>query len=70
MALKLFGILFGMVLILWGVYRMKKDDAFVGKNQTRKNLFNLLINGQSSGIGQLLSGILLVILVIVSFIIK
>ncbi|MES5930007.1 hypothetical protein QCI77_29255 [Bacillus cereus group sp. MG9] len=70
MALKLFGILFGIVLILWGVYRMKKDDAFVGKNQTRKNLFNLLINGQSSGIGQLLSGILLVILVIVSFIIK
>ncbi|EJS62379.1 hypothetical protein CN425_04730 [Bacillus cereus] len=70
MALKLFGILFGIVLILWGVYRMKKDDAFVGKTQTRKNLFNLLINGQSSGIGQLLSGILLVILVIVSFIIK
>ncbi|MDM5235279.1 hypothetical protein QUF83_03425 [Bacillus cereus] len=70
MALKLFGILFGIVLILWGVYRMKKDDAFVGKTQTTKNLFNLLINGQSSGIGQLLSGILLVILVIVSFIIK
>ncbi|MES5928085.1 hypothetical protein QCI77_19160 [Bacillus cereus group sp. MG9] len=70
MALKLFGIVFGVVLILWGVYRMKKDDAFVGKTQTRKNLFNLLINGQSSGIGQLLSGILLVILVIVSFIIK
>lgn len=70
MALKLFGILFGIVLILWGVYRMKKDDAFVGKTQTKKNLFNLLINGQSSGIGQLLSGILLVILVIVSFIIK
>ncbi|EJS62824.1 hypothetical protein [Bacillus cereus] len=70
MALKLFGILFGIVLILWGVYRMKKDDPFVGKTQTRKNLFNLLINGQSSGIGQLLSGILLVILVIVSLIIK
>ncbi|XMA23509.1 hypothetical protein M9428_01315 (plasmid) [Bacillus bombysepticus] len=70
MALKLFGIVFGVVLILWGVYRMKKDDAFVGKTQTRKNLFNLLILGEASGLGQLLSGILLVILVIVSIIIK
>ncbi|MEH6892599.1 hypothetical protein V7024_23650 [Bacillus sp. JJ864] len=70
MALKLFGIVFGIVLILWGVYRMKKDDAFVGKTQTRKNLFNLLILGGASGLGQFLGGILLVILVIVSFIIK
>ncbi|MBE7121244.1 hypothetical protein [Bacillus cereus] len=70
MALKLFGIVFGVVLILWGVYRMKKDDAFVGKTQTRKNLFNLLILGEASGLGQLLGGILLVIAVIVSFIIK
>ena len=70
MALKLFGIVFGVVLISWGVYRMKKDDAFVGKTQTRKNLFNLLILGEASGLGQLLGGILLVILVIVSFIIK
>ena len=70
MALKLVGIVLGVALILSGVYKMKKYDAFVGKTQTRKNLFNLLINGQSSGIGQLLGGILLVILVIVSFIIK
>ncbi|PFD35116.1 hypothetical protein CN285_24360 [Bacillus cereus] len=70
MALKLFGIVFGVVLILWGVYRMKKDDAFVGKTQTRKNLFNLLILGGASGLGQFIGGILLVILVIVSFIIK
>lgn len=70
MALKLFGIVFGIVLILWGIYRMKRDDAFVGKTKTRKNLFNLLILGEASGLGQLLGGILLVILVIVSFIIK
>ncbi|MDP7978935.1 hypothetical protein [Bacillus multifaciens] len=70
MALKLFGIVLGVVLILWGLYRMKRDDAFVGKTQTRKNLFNLLILGEASGLGQLLGGILLVILVIVSFIIK
>ncbi|PKR94555.1 Sucrose-6-phosphate hydrolase [Bacillus cereus Rock4-18] len=70
MALKLFGIVFGMVLILWGVYRMKKDDAFIGKTQTRKNLFNLLILGEASGLGQFLGGLLLVILGIVALIIK
>ncbi|PFV07712.1 hypothetical protein COL10_20775 [Bacillus cereus] len=70
MALKLFGIVFGIVLILWGVYRMKKDDAFVGKTQTRKNLFNLLILGEASGLGQFLGGLLLVILGIVALIIK
>ncbi|PFC74914.1 hypothetical protein CN290_10960 [Bacillus cereus] len=70
MALKLFGIVFGIVLILWGVYRMKKDDAFVGKTQTRKNLFNLLILGEASGLGQFLGGLLLVILGIVAVIIK
>ncbi|PDY53426.1 hypothetical protein [Bacillus toyonensis] len=70
MALKLFGIVFGMVLILWGVYRMKKDDAFVGKTQKRKNLFNLLILGEASGLGQFLGGLLLVILGIVALIIK
>lgn len=70
MALKLLFILFGVVLVLWGIYRMKTDDAFVGKNQKRKNLFNLLILGQASGIGQFLSGILCIILGIVSFIIK
>jgi len=69
MILKLLFILFGVVLVLWGIYRMKTDDAFVGKNQTRKNLFNLLILGQASGIGQLLSGILCIILGIVAFII-
>lgn len=70
MVLKLLLIVFGVVLISWGIYRMKTDDAFVGKTQTRKNLFNLLILGQASGLGQLLSGILCVILGIVAFIIK
>ncbi|PEE33558.1 hypothetical protein [Bacillus pseudomycoides] len=70
MILKLLFILLGVVLVVWGIYRMKTDDAFVGKKQTRKNLFNLLILGQASGIGQLLSGILCIILGIVSFIIK
>ncbi|EJV55590.1 MULTISPECIES: hypothetical protein [Bacillus] len=70
MVLKIVLIVIGLALILSGVYKMKKYDAFVGKTQTRKNLFNLLINGQSSGIGQLLSGIVCIVLAIVAFIIK
>ncbi|MEW9183492.1 hypothetical protein AB2553_24665 [Bacillus mycoides] len=70
MVLKIVLIVIGLALILSGVYKMKKYDAFVGKSQTRKNLFNLLINGQSSGIGQLLSGIVCIVLAIVAFIIK
>ncbi|MBJ8019631.1 hypothetical protein JDS93_26895 [Bacillus cereus group sp. N34] len=70
MILKLLFIILGVVLVAWGIYRMKTDDAFVGKTQKRKNLFNLLILGQASGVGQLLSGILCIILGIVSFIIK
>ncbi|MDM5186083.1 hypothetical protein QUF99_01160 [Bacillus sp. DX4.1] len=70
MILKLLFILFGVVLVLWGIYRMKTDDAFVGKTQTRKNIFNFLILGETSGLGQLLGGILCIILGILSFIIK
>ena len=35
-----------------------------------KNIVNLLLTGQSSGIGQFLSGVLCIIIGIVSFIIK
>ncbi|MFB5253078.1 hypothetical protein ACE38F_22525 [Bacillus mycoides] len=70
MMIKLLFILFGVVLVLWGIYKMKKDDAFVGKTQTRKNIFNLLILGEASGHGQFLGGILCIILGIVSLIIK
>ncbi|MBM7833168.1 hypothetical protein [Clostridium sardiniense] len=67
---KLLFILFGVLLTLWGIHRMKTDDAFFGKTQKRKNIFNLLIMGQASGIGQFLGGILCIIIGIVSFIIK
>ncbi|MBU3136986.1 hypothetical protein KPL39_11995 [Clostridium gasigenes] len=67
---KLLFILFGVLLVLWGMYRMKTDKAFVGKTQTRKNIFNFFLLGQASGLGQLLSGILVIILGILSFIIK
>ena len=70
MIMKILFILFGVLLTLWGIYRMKTDKAFVGKTQTRRNIFNLLIMGQASGIGQLLSGVICIILGILSFIIK
>jgi uncharacterized membrane protein YccF (DUF307 family) len=49
---------------------MKKDDALIGKTQTRRNIFNFILTGQASGLGQLLSGILCIILGIVAFFIK
>lgn len=70
MTMKILFILFGVLLTLWGIYRMKTDDAFAGKTQTRKNIFNLLIFGEASGIGQLLGGIACIILGIISFVIK
>ena len=68
--LKLLFILFGVVLVLWGRYRMKKDDAFVGKTQKTKNIFNFLLMGEASGLGQFLGGILCIIIGIISFFIK
>lgn len=70
MALQIFLIGFGVLLVLWGIYRMKTDDAFVGKTQTKKNIFNLFLLGQASGIGQLLSGILCIGIGIASFFLK
>lgn len=70
MILKLLFILFGVVLVLWGIYRMKTDEAFIGKTQTRKNIFNFFILGEAVGIGQFLSGIACIIIGILSFIIK
>jgi len=60
----------GVVLIIWGIYRMKTDDGLFGKSQKSKNIFNLLLTGQASGIGQFLSGILLIVIGIIGFIVK
>lgn len=70
MILKLLFIIFGILLTFWGIYRMKNDDSFFGKSQNSKNIFNLLLLGQASGIGQFLSGILCIILGIVAFLVK
>ncbi|MCC3869203.1 hypothetical protein [Terrisporobacter mayombei] len=66
----IFIMIFGAILIVWGIYRMKNDDALFGKTQKGKNIFNLIIMGQASGIGQFASGILCIIIGIASFIIK
>lgn len=68
--MQIFIILFGVVLTAWGIYRMKTDDALFGKTQKGKNIFNLILMGEASGIGQFLGGVLCIILGIASFIIK
>lgn len=60
--LGLVSIIFGIVLTAWGIYRMKSDDGLFGKTQKSKNIFNLFLLGQASGIGQFLSGIVCVII--------
>lgn len=66
----IFMMIFGVILVVWGTYRMKTDDAFFGKTQRGKNIFNLIIFGEASGIGQLAGGVLCIIIGIASFIIK
>ncbi|MEJ9233310.1 hypothetical protein LAV79_28880 [Peribacillus butanolivorans] len=62
--------IFGTVLIVWGIYRMKTDDGLFGKNQKSKNIFNLLLMGEASGLGQFSGGILCIILGVIAFFVK
>jgi len=62
--------IFGIVLVVWGTYRMRRDDGLFGKSQKSKNIFNLLLMGEASGLGQFLSGILCIILGIIAFIVR
>ncbi|KAA0964936.1 hypothetical protein FQ087_01005 [Sporosarcina sp. ANT_H38] len=63
-------LIFGVVLTVWGLYRMRTDDGLFGKNRKTKNIFNLILMGQASGLGQFLSGVLCMIIWIISFFIK
>jgi hypothetical protein len=67
---KILFILFGVGLVSWGIHRMKTDDGLFGKSQKSKNIFNLLLMGEASGLGQFLGGVLCIIIGITSFIIK
>ncbi|MEI2471378.1 hypothetical protein V8V75_17680 [Peribacillus frigoritolerans] len=60
--------IFGAVLIVWGIYRMKTDDGLFGKNRKSKNIFNLLLMGEASGLGQFLGGILFIIIGFIAFV--
>ncbi|MEH7500596.1 hypothetical protein V7152_00940 [Neobacillus drentensis] len=60
----------GAVLIVWGIYRMKTDDGLFGKNRKSKNIFNLLLMGEASGLGQFLSGVLCIVIGIIAFFVK
>lgn len=62
--------IFGLVLVVWGIYRMRTEDGLFGKNCKRKNIFNLLLMGEASGLGQFSGGILFIIIGIVAFIVK
>ncbi|MBD8590787.1 hypothetical protein IFT92_23905 [Peribacillus simplex] len=62
--------IFGAVLIVWGIYRMKTDDGLFGENRKSKNIFNLMLMGEASGLGQFLSGILCIIIAIIAVIMK
>lgn len=62
--------IFGVVLIVWGLYLMRKEDGLFGKNRKSKNIFNFILMGQASGLGQFISGILSIIVGIIAIIMK
>ena len=62
--------IFGIILITWGIYRMRTDKGLFGKSQRSKNIFNLLLMGEASGLGQFLGGVLCIIIGIIAFFIK
>lgn len=59
---------FGVLLAGWGYVRIKGDFK---DNKEINNFFSLLLTGQASGIGQLLSGMLTIMVgIVVMFINK
>lgn len=59
--------LIGILFIIWGTIRMSTDF----KSKKRKNnIFQLLLTGQASGIGQFLSGIIFIIIGLISLFVK
>lgn len=62
--------IFGVVLIVWGLYLMRKEEGLFGENRKSKNIFNFILMGQASGLGQFISGILCIIVGITAIIMK
>lgn len=63
-------IVFGAILTTWGIFSIKNNNMLFGKNKTSKNVFDLVLNGQASGIGQFLSGVLCIVIGIISLVLK
>lgn len=57
------GLVVGAILMLVGIFSLKKSSK-------GWNLVDLILNRQGSGLGQLISGILLIAAVIILFILK
>ncbi|WP_218640891.1 hypothetical protein [Paenibacillus odorifer] len=49
---------------------MRKEEGLFGKNRKSKNIFNFILMGQASGLGQFISGILCIIVGIIAIIMK
>lgn len=63
-------VIYGLVLTVWGLFNIKNNNMLFGENIKSKNFFDLLINGQASGVGQFLSGLICITLGIMFFVIK
>ncbi|PFR31009.1 hypothetical protein COK19_03805 [Bacillus cereus] len=59
--------IFGAIFIAWGFYRIKNDFR---KNKKRNNIISFLLQGGASGIGQLVGGIIFIIIGIFALITK
>ncbi|EEL51865.1 MULTISPECIES: hypothetical protein [Bacillus cereus group] len=59
--------IFGAIFIAWGFYRIKNDFR---KNKKKNNIISFLLQGGASGIGQLVGGIIFIIIGIFALITK
>lgn len=59
--------IFGAIFTAWGFYRIKNDFR---KNKKKNNIISFLLQGGASGIGQLVGGIIFIIIGIFALIIK
>jgi hypothetical protein len=66
--LKIGIIIFGVLLLLWGIHDFKKRDII--ENKKLSNILDILLNGFGSGIGMCVSGVICVIIGIALFFIK
>ncbi|WP_242542142.1 hypothetical protein [Candidatus Vagococcus giribetii] len=55
---------FGLLLTVWEFVRVKTDFK---KDKVSNNVIGLILSGQASGVGQLISGILTIVVGIIVF---